>query len=124
MTHAREVAPSKADDERDGDPVARGIAHQAACLKETSLRVARRRAEPPAAANLGGPNWSGVLLYYRYPNATTYGMWDENRRMVLPAKNYSVCTTNQRGQRWFFVRGNAAGIQAGTQFNIQGQIQN
>ena len=81
-------------------------------------------AEPPAAANLGGPNWSGVLLYYRYPNATTYGMWDENRRMVLPAKNYSVCTTNQRGQRWFFVRGNAAGIQAGTQFNIQGQIQN
>lgn len=70
-------------------------------------------------------SWTGTLIYYRWPDAATYFVWDENRRTALPGKTYTVCSTNQKGMRWFYVRGNATGLSGeDAKFGITGQIQN
>lgn len=71
------------------------------------------------------PSWTGTLIFYRWPDASTYYVWDENRRTALPGKTYTVCSTNQKGVRWFYVRGNATGLSGeDAKFGITGQIQN
>jgi hypothetical protein len=71
-----------------------------------------------------GTGHVGMLIYYKFQNANPYFIWDENKRTVAAAKTYSVATTNQQGQRWFFVRGNAAGVAGDNPFGLRGQIQN
>jgi len=59
------------------------------------------------ASFTGAP--TGVMLYYRWPNAGNYGLWDESKRAPVWGKTYAVASTNQVGERWFFVRTNTGG---------------
>jgi type II secretory pathway pseudopilin PulG len=59
------------------------------------------------ASFTGAP--TGVMIFYRWPSAGNFGVWDEGKRSAVWGKTYSVSTTNQRGERWFFVRTNSSG---------------
>ena len=58
----------------------------------------------------GSPAWGGTLIYYDFPTAGNYRVWDESRRIMVLVTTYAVASTDQNGERWFFVKGNQSGV--------------
>lgn len=72
----------------------------------------------------GDNSWTGTLVYYKFPNANNYSIYDETVRGMVTMKGYGIATTNQRGERWFYVKGQSTGgvSNGSSAFGIGGQV--
>ena len=68
------------------------------------------------------PGHAGILIYYEYPGAGNYAIWDESRRRLVKHKTYGIAMTNQQGDRWFYVRGNSSGDAEESTTDLSGVI--
>ncbi len=65
--------------------------------------------------------WTGILLFYRFPTAMPYELWDENRQALVPVSQYATAITNSQGERWFFVA-TSPGAKSNKDEDLEGDV--